>query len=231
MIMQILELFYLFLPRQKGSIKMKTYLISIGLLLLLANTSFAGTGYVSDILVVTVRTEPGNSAEILTTVRTGEALEILEDQKEYLWVRTSEGIEGYVRSQYISSELPKSIQIKQLQEANAELQQKVSQLSSTLGESVKKAAALTTTEQDLAKLKVEYQTLKTAAANVLKITSERDQLLQENSEFAATLQQLKEENNLYLRTGVIKWFLAGAGVLFFGWVLGKASRKKKRNYL
>jgi len=27
---------------------------------------------------------------------------------------------------------------------------------------------------------------------------------------------------------VIRWFLAGAGVLFFGWILGKASRKKQR---
>ncbi len=210
---------------------MKSILISIGLLLLLTSPSFAETRYVSDVLVVTVRAQPGNSEEILTTVRTGEALEILEDQNAFLFVRTEKGVEGYVRSQYITADLPKAMQIKQLTASNTQLQQKLDQLNASLKDSSAKVSALSTTEKDLARIKAEYQSLKTSAANVLKITQERDQLLQENTDLSETLQQLKEENSLYLRTGIIKWFLAGAGVLFFGWLLGKASRKKKRNYL
>ncbi len=210
---------------------MKTLLTTLCLLALLAGNSFATTKYVSDTLVVTVRAQPGNGEQILDTVRTGAPLEILEEQKDYFLVRTAKGIEGYIRSQYVSAELPKAQQIKQLQTANDQLQNKAAELSTRLNSSNKEAADLTSTAKELTRIKADYLALQKASANVLQITRERDQLQQENSNLTERMQQLKEENSLYLRTGVIKWFLAGAGVLFFGWILGKLSRKKKRNYL
>lgn len=210
---------------------MKTLLSIIFLLIFIAGPARAETRYISDMLVVTVRAEPGDGQKILTTVRTGAPLEILEELKDYVKVRTADGIEGYVRSQYVTNEEPKADQIRQLKRQNAELQQQVDELSSKLNISSEKASDLNATAKELEKIKGEYRALKQASANVLQITSERDQLQQENSDLTDRLQQLKEENSLYLRTGVIKWFLAGAGVLFFGWLLGKISRKKKRSYL
>lgn len=210
---------------------MKTLLTILCLLVFPAGNSIADTRYISDTLVVTVRAQPGANEKILDTVRTGAPLEILEEQKNYLLIRTKKGVEGYVRSQYVSSELPKVLQIKQLRATNTQLQQKVDELSASLSSSNKNAVELTSTEKELDLIKKDYLLLQKASANVLQITRERDQLQQENSDMAGRMQQLKEENSLYLRTGVIKWFLAGGGVLFFGWVLGKISRKKKRNYL
>ncbi len=210
---------------------MKTLLTTLCLSLLLVNTSFAATGYISDILVVTVRAQPDNNETILTTVQTGNRLEIIEEQDGFMLVRTEKGVEGYVRSQYITKNLPKAEKIKQLLTENKKMQRQIDQLSANLNDSKNKAQSLTSTEKELALVNEKYQKLQKISAGAVQITLERDQLQQENSALAERLQQLKEENSLYLRTGVIKWFLAGAGVLFFGWLLGKISRKKKRNYL
>ncbi len=210
---------------------MKTFLPALCLCLFLAAPSLAATGYVSDILVVTVRAQPGKNKTILTTVQTGNRLEIIEEQKGFMLIRTEKGIEGYVRSQYITKDLPKAEKIKQLLTENRKLQQQIDQLSASLSNSKKKTQSLTSTEKELALVNENYQKLQKISSGAVQITLERDQLQKENSDLAERLQQLKEENNLYLRTGVIKWFLAGAGVLFFGWLLGKVSRKKKRSYL
>ncbi len=209
---------------------MKSLLIAF-CLLFMATTTFASTAYVSDTLVVTVRAQPDNKAAIVTTVQTGAPLEVLKNLDQYTKVRTKEGVEGYVRSQYITSSLPKAQQIKKLKTDNTQLQQKVDELSTLLNENNNNDESLSSVEEELALLQQEYQSLQKTSAGVLQITRERDQLQQENSDLAGRMQQLKEENSLYLRTGAIKWFFAGAGVLFFGWFLGKISRKKKRNYI
>jgi SH3 domain protein len=210
---------------------MKTLLTALSLLLILGTPAFANTGYISDLLIVTVRAQPGKGQTVLTTVRTGAPLEILEELEGFLHVRTAEGVEGYVPRQYVTGELPKAEQIKQLKTENDQLLKQVDELSASLSGSRNRAVNLDSTEKELARIKGEYQALQKSSAGVLRITRERDQLLQENSDLTERMQQLKEENNLYLRTAVIKWFLAGAGVLFFGWFLGKISRKKKRNYM
>ena len=210
---------------------MKTLFTALCLSLLLANLSFAATGYISDVLVVTVRAQPDNNATILTTVQTGARLEIIEEQKGFMHVRTEKDVEGYIRSQYVTKELPKTEQIKQLETKKSQLQQQIDQLSASLNDSKLRTQSLSSVEKELALIKEQYQKLQKISSGAVQITLERDHLKHENSDLASRLQELKEENNLYLRTGVIKWFLAGAGVLCFGWVLGKVSRKKKRNYL
>jgi len=210
---------------------MKMLVIALTLLLGLAGPSLADMRYVSDRLIVTVRTQPTNDAEVLTTVQTGAPLEIQESLKGFFKVRTSKGVEGYIRSQYVNKEIPKGQRIHQLETENEQLLQRVSDLTTRLTKTKDKAQNLSSTAQELARIKDEYQTLRETSADVLQISRERDQLLQENSDLTGRMQQLKEESNLYLRTGVIKWFFAGAGVLFSGWILGKISRKKKRGYL
>jgi len=43
----------------------------------------------------------------------------------------------------------------------------------------------------------------------------------------AETKRLKKENARLQKTGMIRWFLAGAGVLLIGLIAGRVSRKKK----
>ena len=52
--------------------------------------------------------------------------------------------------------------------------------------------------------------------------------LEENAQLTAEVQILRDENLSLKRSGVIKWLLAGGGVFFFGWIIGKISRKRKQ---
>ena len=119
---------------------------------------------------------------------------------------------------------------EQLETQNTRLRQQVEELSASLRDGKQKTARLNTTEKELARITEEYQKLQQISSDVLQITRERDQLRQENSTLMGQMQQLQEQSNLYLRTAVIKWFLAGAGVLLAGWILGKISRKKNRYF-
>ena len=47
---------------------MKKLLFTLSLLILLSGTSLAETRYISDMLIVTIRSQPGNGGTTLTTV-------------------------------------------------------------------------------------------------------------------------------------------------------------------
>ena len=112
------------------------------------------------------------------------------------------------------------------QETDSITQQK--ELQSTLDELKKELAELTTAntqlESDLGNLNKEHTTLKTNADNVVQIVNQSDKFRAENERLLIEFESLQSENAMLLRTAVIKWVLTGAGILFIGWIMGKASR-------
>lgn len=220
------------------------------LLLLSVTTVLAETIYIGDRLVVTVRETPSDNAEVLTTLQTDEAVELLEEGDTYFKVRTQSGLEGYIKQQYLSRERPKTDIIAELErqiarqkkavaelqatleqkdsviaESRSELEQEVANLKQQLSDST---AELGASREELANLRQEYETLKEASDNVVEIVNEREELQKENERLTDELNTLREDNVYLLTTFYIKWFLAGAGVLFVGWLLGKSARKKRR---
>lgn len=214
-----------------------------GCILLLTTTLAAGadTRYVSDRLIVTLRSGTGPNAETITTLTTDDSLEVLKEEGRFLKVRTPDGTEGYVQSQYITRETPKPTIIARLEKERDQLKSRLAQLESGKTGIAEEAEAIkeeaSKTEADLAKAQKElqaltgkYDTLLENSKQVVEITGERDRLQEENSRLTAEVGTLQEENAELLRKGMVQWFLAGAGVLFFGWLLGKISRKKKRGF-
>jgi SH3 domain protein len=219
--------------------------------LIISLPAHAETGYVADELIITLRQGQGNQYKILRTLKTGTPMEILEKGDTYFRVR-ARGEEGYVLRQYVSMKTPKPIIIANLQkevetlnkrieslrasqddlkEKNAALQQSsktsTSQLTQQLNEVQEK---YNQTRKQLDSVNKDYSSLLNKSENLINIIAERDQLVAENEKLAARAEELKIENSDLLRTGVIKWFLAGAGVLFFGWILGKFSKKRRSSF-
>ena len=216
--------------------------IFFGFLFLVTTSSlYAETRYISDQLIVTVRSGKGNQYKILETLPTSSPVNVLEEDKNYVKVITQKGTEGYIQRHYVTKTLPKKTQIKQLTKEIAALQQQletqhqsVSTFQDATGEMKNQITELST-QLDQAQLTLktkedEYQALLNKSDNVLELSSENEQLVEENNMLDSELLVLREENQNFHRSNMIQWFLAGAGVFLGGWIIGKISRKKRRRY-
>lgn len=224
---------------------------SILLILLCSiSTSWAETRYVSDLIVVSLREQPQNSAPTITYLRTDTAVEVLEETGEYIKARTKEGEVGYILQKYLTTATPKPVIINKLQKERDQLAGTIEEIrqqaASTTSQSSKSQQELalqlidlrenntalqdkwTQSQAELKQALQAYQTLQNDAKEVIAITAERDQLRKTNQELSAKNIALDEEIGSLTRTAVIKWFLAGAGVLFLGWLIGKSSGKRRR---
>lgn len=209
--------------------------------LLTLSQAYAETRYVSDTLVVTVRSHKGDKYQTLETLLTAAPVEILEEDKTYVKVKTEKGNVGFIRKQYITKKLPKTIQIKRLQTELEKVKQTLEQTRQASRQSLESADQqnqqienltnqLGRTSQELETVTANYQQLLSDSENVLNLSSENEQLIEQNNQMNSELQVLREENQSFHRSNMIQWFLAGAGVFFGGWIIGKISRKKTRSY-
>jgi len=211
------------------------------LLLSIAASTYAETRYISDYLIVTVRSGAGNEYKVLETIPTGTPVTIIQDGKRYVKVRTPKGTEGYISRHYVSKALPKTVEIKQLREEIVTLQQQLSEQRQTLNgnqnevDNYKVQAETLTVQLNQARQKLkqkddDYHTLSSKAQNVLNLDSENKQLIEENNLINSELLVLREENQNFHRSNIIQWFLAGGGVFLVGWLIGKISRKRQRRF-
>ena len=235
---------------------MKFFSIFISLLLLsivaLSSSVMADTRYVDDLLVITLRQGKSSKHKILRTLKTGTALEVLEEDGSYLKVRMADGLEGFVLRQYISTSPPKKQLIKQLEGKNKDLQQKIARFDKTnndlkaqigamqenhaqellelTGRSSLTEEALQQIQQEQEVIAENYSTLLAQSENVVAIAEERDQLLMDRSKLTSEVALLRNQNEELSDTRMIKWLLAGGGLLLVGWIIGKISRKKRTRY-
>lgn len=205
-------------------------------------TAWAEIRYISDQLVVSLREQPLDNAASITYLRTDAPVEILEEAGTYLKVRTRDGKTGFIKSNYLSQSTPKSTVIQQLEKERdrlagklVELEQQVSTSSSRSGQVESQVGdlqkQLNQSQADLARTRKDYQALQKSAKNVVAIATDRDRLQKTNQELSATVSRLEEDQAALMQTGAIKWFLAGGGILFLGWLLGKISRSNRRRTL
>ena len=224
--------------------------------------SCAETGYVSDMLILTMRKGPGSNFNVIRTLRSNAPLDILEKGQTHFKVRTMEGDQGWVEKQYITMEIPKAMVIEELNGKIMALE-KALQASEAAGiassagvskdlKNYKKRAEIL--GESLEKIQAEKKALQEANdrlnASVEQLRSSLDQLKSslESGELVTENETLKKEVETLtgeiasltstgddpLKTGMIKWFVSGAGVLLAGWLMGKSmssSRKKSKGLL
>lgn len=184
--------------------------------------SHAQTAYVSDMLILTFREGPGPNYPVLSALKSDTPLTVIEEKNGYLKVALSSGEQGWVDKSYVVTDLPKSIIIDRLKKENAALEEKIKVLSEksdqALMEQLKKENQ--SLIQTVETLKSRYTALKTASANITEVLEENKHLKTQNASLSATVEQQKGNNEFLYKTGMIKWFLAGVGVLLLGWLIG-----------
>jgi SH3-like domain-containing protein len=85
-------------------------------LALLAGRVTAATAYVSDELVLGVYAEQNTQGQRLATLHSGASVETLSVNGEFTQVRLNDGTAGWVKSAYLTTQVPATVRVKQLEE-------------------------------------------------------------------------------------------------------------------
>lgn len=206
-------------------VKQRSFLIPFILLSALSFSIQAETQYVSDHLVITVRTGQGAQFQIIKTLQSGDHVEVLEKTDTgYTRVKTSDGTEGWVRTQYLAEE---PVASEKLAKAEAQLiktreaLQKIKEDYANLSKDYKEVSqAQSTLSKDKEQLDSELARLSEVAKKPIFLDTQNRELQQKNVTLEKDLQRLSQENHSLKDRSQREWFIAGALVLFGGLVLG-----------
>ncbi len=229
------------------------FLIFVIILTVTSKSVFAETRYVSDKLIVSVRDGPNQDDNVLGYIKTGTAVDVLEEKERYLMIKTEDGLEGWVQTQYIISEKPSSRIIEDLRNEINELNKKIEFSKNEQGSLLEKLRVtkqiyevrireleqeLNINQKNTAKSKNELIELNKKYKKLLSNSENTDELIRKlkkskklDSKLKTEINNLKKDSQNFLKSDIIQPFLAGAGVFFFGFIRGGLARSKKRSKL
>jgi len=229
------------------------FLIFVIILTVTSKSVFAETRYVSDKLIVSVRDGPNQDDNVLGYIKTGTAVDVLEEKERYLMIKTEDGLEGWVQTQYIISEKPSSRIIEDLRNEINELNKKIEFSKNEQGSLLEKLRVtkqiyevrireleqeLNINQKNTAKSKNELIELNKKYKKLLSNSENTDELIRKlkkskklDSKLKTEINNLKKDSQNFLKSDIIQPFLAGAGVFIVGFILGGLARSKKRSKL
>lgn len=184
--------------------------------------------YVSDRMQITVRTGPTTDNRVIEMITSGDQVTILEETNDgWAKVRTASGKEGWVLRRFLIDDVPAAMRLQELTDGQGKnLAQRLEEAKREGGEAKRLQA---TAETRAREAEAALQKLQTECAEVVKLRDEYGKLQEEYQQQTADMEELSTEIESLRFSTNLKWFLAGGGVLFLGWLIGLAfGRRKKR---
>ena len=216
------------------------FLIFLVCSLLISTQVSAEKRYVTDQFEITLRSGPSGNHAIQRMVKSGSSLEVLEQDKDsgYSKVQTIGGIEGWVLTRYLMREPAARAQLENLVKQVTGNAPQNSSIRSQMGliktEYDNANSRINDLEQEKEQLEKQLNEIKSAAANVLAIDAENQQLHQKFAEAKSQLNALQEQYSRLSDSHEKDWFITGALVLLGGLLLGliipKISWQRRSRY-
>lgn len=201
----------------------------IGICLLLVCTAVqAETLYISDRKPITLRTGQGSERKIIAMMKPGQPVELLEAGEGWSKIRTTDGKEGWSLSRFLTSKKPSDLILKDLEKKYKELTDlstSIKEESAKLKtENQKLATELAGNKKMLGETTKAYEALKAASADFIQLKSNHQKTSARLSEQTQKAEKLEKE---LLKKNII-WFLCGSAVLFVGFLMGIATKTKRK---
>lgn len=210
------------------------------LLLLMVNAvASAATLYISDELTVPLRRGPTNGHRIIhAALPSGTALEVLGEDKAngFTQVRTTNGTEGWVPTQYLTSQ---PVAKDQLAAANKRIQSLEAQLKSTKNDFQETRGARAEAENRNSSLDKQTKQLQAELAEVRRVSAtsltqyaENKQLKVENQALHAQVTELSSKVGQLQRNTQFRWLMGGGALVLLGLAFGAwiKSRPKRSTW-
>ncbi|MBF0310848.1 MAG: TIGR04211 family SH3 domain-containing protein [Magnetococcales bacterium] len=192
-------------------------------MVLLAGTSFAETVYISDIMTdVSLRKGEGTEFKIARILKTGDTAELVESRESgWSFIRLGSGVEGWVLTRYLSKEVPARQQLEGANAARLKAEGDRDRLSNELKE-VRKQLGNQKALQD------ELDRIRKVSQEALQMEAENKSLKEQVGTLESKVQNLSDEKRLLERRSDTQFFMAGAGVLILGWIIGMVMARRRR---
>ncbi|MCH9671932.1 MAG: TIGR04211 family SH3 domain-containing protein [Gammaproteobacteria bacterium] len=189
-----------------------------------AISSAQGAKYVTDALKLEARSGPSTEHRVVRMLDTGHRLEVKEERDGWSRVLLEGGAEVWMLSRYLQ-DTPVARTL--VEEAIARQKQAVGDSATMKSELETLRATATALEesrdefsQKSRTLAAELASIKKAAAEAIAIQEENERLSERTRTLETNLASAERESGM-LRAGRERdWFIAGAGVLVFGMLLG-----------
>ena len=194
------------------------YILTIAIVL--PTLSFAETIYVTDSLQLKLRVTASTDGEVVTTLHSGQKLNLLEQQKKFSKVKTDDGDIGWVQSWFLTDEIPATYMVNQLSKEKETLETKLA----TATDKLKNFDSATARENKSLK-----NSVNTLSNKIKRLTAEQDTLADELSAQNSELAKYRFAEQYDLRLIISVFFLIAFAIGF--WVAYAWTRTRERRRL
>lgn len=201
-------------------------------------TSAQTVRYVTDSLKLEARTGPTTSNRIVRMIASGTPVTVLENKDGYSRIQLAGGTEAWILTRYLMDEPSARNALaaarSSLETITKENEQLKSQLAEALSVGQSSQQARDQLEERSTNLAEELKNIRRTAAATLSINRQNQELQERVVNLERDLQLAQQENQAMSDGEERDWFVAGAGVLFGGMILGliipRLRWKKRRGW-
>ena len=165
-------------------------------------------------------------------LESGQRVRVVELHDDWSLVENSDGKQGWVLTRFLTDSEPKSSLLEKLRAKHESLSEQAKVLrqeNETLkSENGVLKSELETNKKALEELSSSYKTLKAESAEFIELKTREQEARVKVDELSLKTEKLEKEASRLRTRQSIRWFVAGAGVLFVGFVIGLVSRSKRR---
>jgi len=188
--------------------------------------------YVTESLRVELRSGASSGHRITDFVKAGTQIEVLQAGEEFTQIRTANGSEGWIASQYVVTEPPSKDLLKQSQaridQLTANLEQATAGTGNVFAELEEAKTQVTTLTEQLTSARSELERIRRISATSIEAEQKVQNLEELNGLLREELKNLSAERQR-LEDGLEeRWMLIGAGLILGGLVLGALIKSRPR---
>lgn len=174
--------------------------------------AYAAGMYVRDWITITVRTEPNESAKIISVAKSNDYLEVIKEGEEWTRVKAPDGREGWVMSRYLTNQMPKTLMADRLKDQVKSLTEQVAQLKKENDRLLKENKSLSSSEE-LQAMRLEYERLQRESGEYAEMKKRNDELEARYAADASEIERLTRENNRMKTSERLIFTLIGGGFI------------------
>lgn len=198
-------------------------ILPLAFLMVVSGAAQARTVYIDDTLYAPVRSGQGTQFRILHSgLRSGTSVTLLEQNESsgYSRVRTSQGIEGWIPTRYLTNQPVAQDRLdaanRELEQTRAQLEELQSQMSQVSGQRDQLSSREQQLEQQVATLTEELDKIRSVSSNALNLDRRNRELQESNQKLKNEVEVLTAEVERLEAKRESDFMLLGAGLLILG---------------